>query len=540
MTMLVAVFVLIRPVEISTVDNTHLIKSFFQGDTKMWSHIFSTQNQMEIDGNPMGVIVPSSILPAMELERFYEGLRDVSSPVLIVLLAGNSLNAGNGNIQTCRSCIFKSIDGEINLSNDKIYSLISRNIASDELSTFQAEESVFVHTPYLKHFFPNAELLPIIIKDDTSIEELLTLRDFLYSDIIGQNVLFIASTNFSSGFPIALSAYHDQYTTKELGKFSLKNIFNLDVDSKPALYMLMSMMEKYENRKTSLVFNISSQKFSLNPQEKTSYFSFWTFNKEDPVSEATSVKKSNLSKPEAGVNILSVGNIKSDADLGVLAGWNFANIDSFDSVNLKQFRDIRGENDNFFLGNDFIVFDVPDGQCIQKIYENFDINFCKYSSSESEVLKDQLKTIRELRNDKSLIYLLYGFSGSEEENDRKKIARQFIDNGVDIFVGRGISEVLPIEYYRKSLIIYSLGDFLTDSKLANELTSNSSGMIAGINISENNYGLYLYPIDIVNGYPKLKSFIERIKINMMVFTDLHMTSRFYTKDENNGIVTFSR
>jgi len=94
------------------------------------------------------------------------------------------------------------------------------------------------------------------------------------------------------------------------------------------------------------------------------------------------------------------------------------------------------------------------------------------------------------------VYLLYQFSGSELTDSRKRLAQKFVDSGVDVFVGRGIKELVPVERYPDGVLMYSLGDFITEDG------ESSVGEIVGVYLTEGKIDVYEFLVEVVEGRPR--------------------------------------
>ncbi len=66
-----------------------------------------------------------------------------------------------------------------------------------------------------------------------------------------------------------------------------------------------------------------------------------------------------------------------------------------------------------------------------------------------------------------------------------------------------------------------MGDFIVDNKLITDLNSKSDGIMVGIHATEKNFGVFISPIDVMNGYPVLKDFSERPRAFSDYTDDVH-------------------
>lgn len=78
-----------------------------------------------------------------------------------------------------------------------------------------------------------------------------------------------------------------------------------------------------------------------------------------------------------------------------------------------------------------------------------------------------------------------------------KLGHDIINAGVDIIHGHSPHHLLPIEYYNKGIIFYSLGDFIDDYAV-NKNYRNDLSMIAKVIIEKSSIKIKIMPTKIVH------------------------------------------
>ncbi len=522
-------FLLSQNVEVQK--DVEIIQSFHGEDQKLWTHIFTTPEPYVFDEVPMGVILPNDHLAAMDVSRIYQGIGKILEPSVVVVIGANSSGEGIGDIQTCLECNYETVVGPLKIDEALVMDLNERKIAEIEEDTFFEESSIFAQTPFIKHFFPRAKMLPIVLSNEIPVEDAIRLREWLDSNL-PEDALVIASTNFSEAMTDAVTEFHGLSAKTAINNFDFENIYDIDADSVSSIYVLLSLMEKNGYKRSELMADFNSQKYFSDHNEETSDYQFWAFFEGE-------------NDIEEGVSIISMGSMHQDFGLTLDSSWDFHEDRDFENSDefVDQLKDMPGNEGSFFTGSDFLVFDLEEDQCQERTQNEMVVSFCKFSESDdSSVQREQRAIIREKYKDRDidLVYLLFDYSGSELTKSRESMTRAFMQNGLDIFVGRGLDGVIPFEYYKTGLIFYSLGDFLTDNKLANELTSNSSGLVLGLYVTPDKYSLYFYPIDIVSGYPKLMDYSERPNFFIDFTAEASISSRRSTTDVMKGVLEIDR
>ncbi len=465
----------------------------YPGDVEMWDHIFKVKDPYKFESVPLGVILPHHLIVAEELTEFYSGLSVVTKPKLVVVISPNHYQDGAADIQTCRNCEFQTTNGSVELEDGFGRSLVDAGIADFEDETFIKEHGVYNHAPYIKKFFPKAEIVPIVLKWKMPKEKVESLAEWL-NENLPVDSLVVASVDFSHYIPVEAADFHDHSSYATIKNFDYDNVHDLEVDSPSSIYAVLKFMEKrgYKNAERFAHTNLQDY---VSHRESTTSHQFFSFTK----GEVAGVKS---------VTIGSFGNMPEDNELGLNKGW-FWDINKKDLGGegiLKFLRDLRGEEDRFLAGSDFLVFDLEDEKCRVEEQNYLKIAFCEFSEVESEKnLAEQLKKIKKEKNMADAVYVLYQFKdGDRPSLTQQALAEKFTEAGVDIFIGRGLEEISPIKIYKKSLIFYSLGDLLN-----NAAVKTSNGLSTGIVVTPNSFFVYLFPLIITDGYPKLLDFEQR-------------------------------
>jgi len=419
-----------------------------------------------------------------KLAQTYNGLSKILNPETIVIIGPNHYQNEKSNIQTCKSCKFQSIDGLVSINSKLSQKLVDSNFASYQDDTFIKEHAIYSHTPYIKKAFPNAKILPIILKWETPQKRTKELAQWL-SKNLPDNSLVIASVDFSHYNPETVANFHDISSFSTIANFDFQNIYNLEIDSPASISTITELMNIKKYNSTERIFHTNNQNYRTKTLDSTTSHQFIAFH------------KGNI-KQKKTITIMSIGNIndklKSNLSFHQNFQWNI-NAQTPNTETNPYLTEIRGIEDRFLVGSDFLVFDLPTNTCTTKEQNSIKISFCKFNQSKD--IKKQLKTIKKQKEIKNNhIYLQYNFNTKTLTKSQKDLTKRFIDYGVDIFIGKGIKKPLPIEKYKNSIIAYSLGDFITNTKTSN-------GTILGIALSQKNIKTFKFPIIIKNGKPEL-------------------------------------
>jgi len=509
-------------VSCTTSQNILEISYEYYGDEMIWNRFFSYDDEAFVfSSRPAAVILPHHLITVESLVKFYKGMSDTFKPSVIVIIGPNHYENADANIQTCLNCVYKSpSDIDVFIDSDLSKKIVKDGIAKFEDDTFINEHAIFAHTPLIAKYFPDVKILPILLQWEMPVDEVLDLSNWL-DENLPDDALLIASVDFSHYQPNGVSDFHDQSSFASIVNFDFDNIYDLELDSPSSIYALLNFAEKrgYMNSKRFAHTNLY-QFLSVETDETTSHHFFAFFEGEI--------------NPYKGVSIESVGAIYDDFDLGVVDDWDWDRSfdESKDDVGLRFLRDLKGVEDRFLVGSDFLVFDIEEEGCFVREQNFMSVSFCKFSENFDF---DEAVEIVELQ-DSDIVYLLFEFEeiggggdgGDGGENSvldyskQSQIARRFVDAGVDVFVGRGISEVLPLDLYDGALVFLSLGDFVGENVLNNKVEmdlgslsndlekANSEGAVLGLYVSSDFYYVYNFPVNVVGAYPVLKGISERV------------------------------
>lgn len=443
------------------------VYSLYSGDVPMWEHIFEQgEDYHKFDEKPLGVILPHHMMVASELARFYNGLARVADPSTVYVIGPNHYETGSANIQTCENCLYKTtldgLDSDLRVDGAIVRDLAVAGIAEVADDGFWQEHSIFSHAAFIKKSFPKAKVVPIMLQWEIPEEEVLELSEWL-NENLSEDDLVIASVDFSHYLPEEVADFHDESSFATISNFDFDNIYDLEIDSPSSIYLLLDLMQRRGYEKAKRFAHTNVQDFMKVRQARTTSHQFFGFFKGDK-------------EVVKGISVLSFVNIPESHVLGLVDDWNWDRDyeEEGDETVLKYLKDIKGEEDRFLTGSDFTVFDLEDGVCEWREQNELSISFCKLSEG-VEYEKEVGELIRTAKGSSDFVYLLYQFDGGELTEQEKGLVKGIIDNGVDVFVGRGI-----------------------------EGAEGEEGVILGNYFTVDEIDLYEFPIELEDGYPRLK------------------------------------
>lgn len=499
-----------------------------------------------------GGIVSHHMLISSEIAKFFLNLKE-QNPKTIVILGPN--HYGLGSNLFISKYPFKTPWGLLEPDLDVIDALIQAGYVENQEKPFEIEHSISSLVGFIKYVFPDAKIAPVILSKKTPKDQLDKLAEEL-DKILLDETLVISSVDFSHHLNRMASNFHDKKSISAINSFDFDNIFNLEIDSPPSIYVLLKYLEKRNAFKTSHLVSTNAADYSgiLNMKDVTSYV-FEYFIK-------------GPKKDQDNITLLNFGDAMFDRE-----------VKNVINQGINPFEYIKGVEGNFLKGVDYISLNLEGpitntNQCQKKSYwfkfepeianllsrNNINIvnlannhifdcyeqgiedtkeyldalgidYFGQIDLSNSYIIKEVNKKkiaflgidqtmmpiamdyfydlIKQLKEDNNYVVVNihwgyeYSFSPSKTQ---KQTAYNLIDSGADIIIGHHPHVVQPVEIYNNRAIFYSLGNFIFDM-LTRE---TNEGIGVGVVLDENNYSFYLFPYEIINFQPRLFSYDRSI------------------------------
>ncbi len=233
-----------------------------------------------------GLLTPEPALPeekkvfgAIVSHHFYAE-RDIADLFLrlkdqkfgtIVIIGPNHFNAGERQVLVSKED-YSTPWGD--LKNDGVLTekLITAGLAQNEEQPFEKEHAISALVGFIKYVFPDAKILPIIIKRQAGLAVGEGLGEWLAREL-PEDSLVLVSADFSHHFDLKTTEANDRQSLPVLETTNLQQIKNIQVDSPQSLAALFSYLQKKQAVALNY-YNTNSAMLGNNPESKdvTSYF----------------------------------------------------------------------------------------------------------------------------------------------------------------------------------------------------------------------------------------------------------------------------
>ena len=511
-------------------------------------------------------VVPHHLLAEEIIEDFFSYISSQEKPETIVILSPDHFQSGI--LMESNSFItipLNSNNQEFN--NLKIDTLLWGKLFKENKmilnnSAVIAEHGVTALLPYIKKYFPETNILPILIPADITKEQVEQLVETIDENTL-LNTLVVASVDFSHYLPSQAADFHDTKSIRVLLNFEEENFKNIEVDCWQALYAARLFAALRHKEAPQIIAHKNSIDFSkLDLEETTSYFSV-VFEKDESEKNISGSTVETFAK--AVKTVLLVGDIMLDRDVENLMKQNsiyypfqkigqflrgmdivFGNLEGpvvnnpteFPANSLKfafnpeVIKGTSWSNFNLFsLANNHTPDMGKEGlEETKKWLRKYGINFVgspltgssdnlnssfirnnitflafnqifPFIDREEEMIK-AIRTVKSLNPDNFFIVSMHWGEEYKLINSpaQQSLAYKIIEAGADLIIGHHPHAVQNIEKYQGKIIFYSLGNFIFDQYFSPD---TQQGLAVGLEIYPDRLVCRLFPLQINLSQPVL-------------------------------------
>ena len=416
-------------------------------------------------------------------------------------------------------------------SNEKIINLLAgQGIIEKNNSLMGLEHGIYVEIPFIKKFFPNAKIVPLVLNTSANFNNFSDLGVKL-KNLAGENSILIVSSDFSHNMPAKEADLKDKDSIAVLKNLQPQSTKNIKSDCTRCFAILLEFLQNAQNCRFNLIDNKNSFYYAGDSENSvTSYVSGFFEEKKDIQILFTGdlmfdrgiryyAKKnggnefifekiysllinndlvvSNLEGPITDEKSISSGTVPGSANnyyftfdpsvaktlyrenikLVSLANNHILNFGKQGLNSTKKYLDDAGVE----------YFGAPNGQrSITKEINGVKIGFINYNEFYGDNEKEQKAVLEEIKNikQKSDLVIIFSHWGPEYKltptDAIKDLAHKFIDGGADLIIGSHSHVTVPMEEYKGKRIYYSLGNFVFDQYF-DENVRNGMGVVVKVN-----------------------------------------------------------
>ncbi|MEW6662399.1 MAG: AmmeMemoRadiSam system protein B [Bacillota bacterium] len=281
---LVLIWLFSREAVVSS-EETHQVERSFAAHGSVFvepQEFFRLVSRVKSETRPMpgkvvGGVVPHHLLAGDMIGSLFSLL--VEEPPATVAVVGPNHFAAGGRILTGRYG-WETPSGVVQPDLTAIQYLLDSGLVALDDQVLSGEHSIGAVVPFLKHYLPEARVIPLILQADVTLAEVSRLAQLLLS-IPGGPPLIVASVDFSHYLTRPEADRKDRETLAALRAFDLPRLFTMGndhLDSPPAIGLLFqAMAEKGIKTFDVLAHNNSGVILGNDLIETTSYFTLAFF-----------------------------------------------------------------------------------------------------------------------------------------------------------------------------------------------------------------------------------------------------------------------
>ena len=500
-----------------------------------------------------GGIVSHHLLVAKEIAKFFQTFEE-QSPKTFVVIGPDHFNVGSGDILTSRYS-YKTPWGTVESQEKYVEKLINKKAVYVDEEPFFKEHSISALVSFIKYYYPDAKIVPIILKRSVDRERTDYLAKNL-NEILSDDAVVVSSVDFSHHLSNTTAQFHDERSISAITNFDYDRILESEIDSPASIYVLQKYLE-LQGAQRMIYKNINSAIFSGNllSNDVTSYL----------FAHFVEGKVQNNDK----ISLLSFGDLMLGRDVRKAM-----------ESGLDPFEKIKGPEGNFLRGVDFISANLEgpiteNDDCVKKAYSfkfnpsmaetmlKYGVNVVNLANNHSGDCKEQgfldtqkylsesgvgffgvpsleksylekkvngqkiafmgidvtvhsddltgyyelIKKLKE-ENDFVVVNIHWGYEYHESPSQtQKEIAYSLVDSGADLIIGHHPHIIQPMEVYKNKAIFYSLGNFIFDQIGEKQ----NEGFGVGTVFGKEGIEFSLFPYDIKKFQPALRT-PERAKV----------------------------
>jgi len=512
----------------NTVKESSLSSTY--NNKEQYDDIFSNLQKPEKNANASAGIISHHFLAKQLIADFYNTISSDENAIIFLVSPDHFNNYFSpetiaytsylnwttpfGRLQTDREAIS---------SLSKLYGIQ----ASDSILSF--EHGIYIEVPFIKKFFPNAKIVPLVLKNDSSPEDFLALGKEIRKN--NKKSMLIVSSDFTHNMLAGQARLNDKKSIEALEDLSLDNINQVTSDCKQCLATLAGFLDDSLDS-FSLIANKNSFDISFVDENLvTSYVSGYyskkeyakilfagdlmfdrgiryyaeknggndfIFEKITPLLSDNDLVVANLEGSITSNKSVSAGTAPGSANnyfltfdpsvAKTLFEKNIKLVDLGNNHILNFGREGLSETQKYLEQSNVDYFGAPGGA--RSIIENINglkIGFVAYNEFASSDLDGEqeatINAIEKLKSDSDIV-IVFSHWGVEyylaPADSQKVLAHQFVDAGADLVIGSHPHVIEPMEEYAGKRIYYSLGNFIFDQYF-DETVRNGLGVEVKIN-----------------------------------------------------------
>lgn len=219
-------------------------------------------------------IVPHDTSASFIIADFFQRL-SVENSSVVILVGPNHFERGDFKVLSGVSS-WQTSFGNVEAEKNIIENLKKQGLLKIDEETLRGEHSIGALMPFFKFYLPKALVVPIILSNHLSIEEINVLANKLES-YVRAGIPLVVSLDFSHYLRNKEAQEKDELTLKLIKNFDYYNIIQLKsdyLDSPPSLILLLMLAQRLSKNNFEIFYHTNSgEVLRMDHIPTTSWFS---------------------------------------------------------------------------------------------------------------------------------------------------------------------------------------------------------------------------------------------------------------------------
>lgn len=223
--------------------------SLWSDSPEKYLEVIKSQSAPRVGPHPRIIragIVTHHFLAHRLMVDFFQCLKAVSSPKKILLIGPNHYHQGTQPI-SLSSLPWRTPFGPLRADRSSIARIQARLGLPEDPDAFSGEHSLGVLIPFVKFYFPDAEIVPVLLKAGVSEPMLEGFSDILLEFLRQPSHLVILSMDFSHDCSAETADTADQAARKAVASLQDDQTSGLHVDCRSGLRVLLKTLRRLDN-----------------------------------------------------------------------------------------------------------------------------------------------------------------------------------------------------------------------------------------------------------------------------------------------------
>ena len=180
---------------------------------------------------------------------------------------------------------FETVFGRVRTRRSDAEALLALTDLVEDSRLFARDHGIGAVLPFIRHYLPDAEIVPVAVSIGSRREEWDRLAERLAA-MVDAGTLIVQSTDFSHYLPPAEAARRDQETLNVLAAGDLDAAARLSqpghTDSRGAQYIQIKVQAEVFHARPVVLSNVNSQAYSDVPQRRTTSYTIQIYEPQPP------------------------------------------------------------------------------------------------------------------------------------------------------------------------------------------------------------------------------------------------------------------